>query len=347
MTEAKDICRQFAMFELSGTIPNLIRGSDVSNRETSDAPLWLFTAVADYIKAAGGNYILDEDCGGRTLRQILISIGEHYRDGTPNGIIMDQDTGLIFSPSHFTWMDTNYPAGTPREGYPVEIQALWLAALQLLAGIDEDGGWDALREKVRKNFLELFYLKEERYLSDCLHARKGTAANKAAADDACRSNQLLAITLGLVTDRKIQLEILNACEQLLIPGAIRSLADQPVKYPQPVICHNKLLNDPLRPYWGTYKGDDDTRRKPAYHNGTAWTWPFPSYCEALYMIGGEESRSRAAALLLSASEIINSGVPCHTPEVLDGNFPHLWRGCGAQAWGITELFRVYKILAFK
>ena len=347
MTEAKDICRQFAMFELSGTIPNLIRGSDVSNRETSDAPLWLFTAVADYIKAAGGNYILDEDCGGRTLRQILISIGEHYRDGTPNGIIMDQDTGLIFSPSHFTWMDTNYPAGTPREGYPVEIQALWHAALQLLAGIDEDGGWDALREKVRKNFLELFYLKEERYLSDCLHARKGTAANKAAADDACRSNQLLAITLGLVTDRKIQLEILAACEQLLIPGAIRSLADQPVKYPQPVIFHDKQLNDPLRPYWGTYKGDEDTRRKPAYHNGTAWTWPFPSYCEALYMIGGEKCRSRAAALLLSAAEIINSGVPCHTPEVLDGNFPHYWRGCGAQAWGITELFRVYKILAFK
>ena len=347
MTEARDICRQFAKFEHNGTIPNFIRGNDVSNRETSDAPLWLFTAIADYIKAAGGNYILDEDCDGRTLRQVLISIGKHYRDGTPNGIIMDQETGLIFSPSHFTWMDTNYPASTPREGYPVEIQALWYAALQLLAGIDENGGWAELHEKVRKNFQELFYLKENHYLSDCLHARRGTTARNAAADDACRSNQLLAITLGLVTERKIQLEILAACEQLLIPGAIRSLADQPVKYLQPVTYRDRLLNDPSRPYWGTYKGDEDTRRKPAYHNGTAWTWPFPSYCEALYMVGGEKCRSRAAALLMSTSEVINSGVPCHTPEVLDGNSPHYWRGCGAQAWGITELFRVYKILAFK
>jgi hypothetical protein len=29
-------------------------------------------------------------------------------------------------------MDTNYPACTPREGYPVEIQALWISALKFL-----------------------------------------------------------------------------------------------------------------------------------------------------------------------------------------------------------------------
>ena len=347
MTEARDICRQFARFEWQGTIPNVIRGGDVSNRETSDAPLWFFTAVADYIKAAGGDYILDEDCGGRTLRQILVSIGRHYRSGTPNGIIMDPETGLIFSPSHFTWMDTNYPAGTPREGYPVEIQALWHAALQLLAEIDPSGDWAELREEVRKNFEALFYLKDNGYLSDCLHARPGTPARRAAADDACRSNQLFAITLGLVTGHKVQMSILSACEQLIIPGAIRTLADRQVKYPLPVFHLGGLLNDPSWPYWGTYKGDEDTRRKPAYHNGTAWTWPFPSYCEALFMIGGEKCRVRAASLLMSSSEVINSGVPCHTPEILDGDSPHFWRGCGAQAWGITELFRVYKILNLK
>ena len=143
------------------------------------------------------------------------------------------------------------------------------------------------------------------------------------------------------------MSILSACEQLIIPGAIRTLADRQVKYPLPVFHLGGLLNDPSWPYWGAYKGDEDTRRKPAYHNGTAWTWPFPSYCEALFMIGGEKCRFRAASLLMSASEVINSGVPCHTPEILDGDSPHLWRGCGAQAWGITELFRVYKILISK
>ena len=45
---------------------------------------------------------------------------------------MDKETGLIFSPAHFTWMDTNYPACTPREGYPIEIQSLWYFALSFL-----------------------------------------------------------------------------------------------------------------------------------------------------------------------------------------------------------------------
>ena len=45
---------------------------------------------------------------------------------------MDADSALIWSPAHFTWMDTNYPAGTPREGYPVEIQVLWIRLLRQL-----------------------------------------------------------------------------------------------------------------------------------------------------------------------------------------------------------------------
>jgi hypothetical protein len=29
-------------------------------------------------------------------------------------------------------MDTNYPACTPRCGYPIDIQALWIAALRFV-----------------------------------------------------------------------------------------------------------------------------------------------------------------------------------------------------------------------
>ena len=66
---------------------------------------------------------------------MLIDIATHYSRGTPNGIRMDPESGLIWSPSHFTWMDTNYPAGTPREGYPVEIQALWVRCLRQLVAL--------------------------------------------------------------------------------------------------------------------------------------------------------------------------------------------------------------------
>ena len=47
------------------------------------------------------------------------------------------------------------------------------------------------------------------------------------------------------------------------------------------------MNDPQNPYWPRYEGDEDTRRKPAYHNGTAWTWTFPVFCEALARAWGE------------------------------------------------------------
>ncbi|MFA7231189.1 MAG: amylo-alpha-1,6-glucosidase [Victivallaceae bacterium] len=343
VSESRDIIKQFAKFEKNGTIPNMIRGNDDSNRDTSDAPLWIFTAVADFIREVESDEILRERCGGRTLLAVLESIAENYLKGAANGIKMDPESGLIFSPSHFTWMDTNYPAGTPRQGYPVEIQALWFAALKFLSRHNND--WKLLAEKVSKSIEKYFWLPEKKRLSDCLHADSGTPASRAVADDACRPNQLLAVTLGAVSKREIKLGIIRSCEQLLVPGAIRSLADQKVDYPLPVSNNGKLLNSPEYPYWGKYTGDEDSRRKPAYHNGTAWTWPFPSYCEALFLVGGERCRTHALALLLSCQGIIESGTPGQVPEILDGNSPHMWRGCGAQAWGITELYRICRLLS--
>jgi glycogen debranching enzyme len=49
-------------------------------------------------------------------------------------------------------------------------------------------------------------------------------------------------------------------------------------------------------------------------------------------------------LLSSSIEVINRGCFCHTPEICDGDAPHLARGCGAQAWGMSELLRVWKKL---
>ena len=163
-------------------------------------------------------------------------------------------------------------------------------------------------------------------------------------DDAVRPNQLLAISLGAVVDPEVCAGILAACEELLIPGAIRSLADRPVAPPLPIPYNGGLLNDPIHPYWGHYRGDEDTRRKPAYHNGTAWTWLFPSYSEALFMTYGPPARAAALAFLSSSVELFNRGCVGHLPEIVDGDSPHTSRGCGAQAWGATELYRVIAYL---
>ncbi len=343
--EARTILRQFGRFESSGTLPNMMCGDDDANRDTSDAPLWYCVACADLARAEGKLDFFKTDCGGRTVRQVLLSIAGNYLKGTPSGVKMDPESGLIFSPSHFTWMDTNFPAGSPREGYPIEIQALWHAALTLMAGIEPGGKWQNLARRVRESIL-LYYAGPDKeagkqgWLCDCLHTGRGRGPKQAAADDALRPNQLLAITLGAVTDQKLRVSVLSACEELLIPGAIRSLADRPVKYALPVESGGALLNDPHRPYWGNYAGDEDTRRKPAYHNGTAWTWLYPSYSEALFMTYGEPARNSALSILAGSTRLINAGCVGQVPEIADGDSPHTARGCGAQAWGVTELYRV-------
>ncbi len=334
--EAVRIIRAFAGLERSGTVPNVIRGEFEANRDTSDAPLYLIIAVRDYITATGDESILELDCSGRTLKTVLHSVVENYISGTPNGIKMDPESKLVYSPSHFSWMDTNYPAGTPRAGYPVEIQALWYASLDFL-------GFKQLANEVSAS-IEKYFLRDQYSCSDCLHCQPGTPASSADPDDHNRPNQLLAITMGAVRKPELCRIILNSCEKLLVPGGIRSLADRRVSYHLPVEKDGKLLNDPEYPYCGKYCGPEDTSRKVSYHNGTVWCWPFPSYCEALFICGGEALRKRALALLMSSVKYFESGIAGSLPEVADGDAPHVPGGCPAQAWSVSEFYRVYGLL---
>lgn len=346
ITEARAVLRQFGRFEHEGTLPNMINGEDAGNRDTSDAALWFFAACGDLLRKEGSLSFLAEKAGPRTINEVLHSIGHFMIHGTPNGVKMDPESGLVFSPAHFTWMDTDYPAGTPREGYPIEIQALWYNALKVLSRLDGEKGeydWCALAARVQSSITDLFRLNGK-YLSDCLHAAPGSAAKAASPDDSLRPNQLLAITLGAVQDPLMCRHILAACNELLVPGAIRSLADRPVRVPISIVHNGRVLNDPHKPYWGNYTGDEDTRRKPAYHNGTAWTWLFPAYCEAWAQTYGDASRKTALSWLSSSTGLINSGCLGQVPEILDGDFPHTQRGCDAQAWGVSELLRVWKKL---
>jgi len=347
LEESEQILMQFARFESKGTLPNMLRGNDASNRDTSDAPLWFCVACRDLARAGERKNFLKADVGGRTVMDVIRSIAEGYEHGTPNGIRMDRESGLIFSPSHFSWMDTNFPAGTPREGYPIEIQALWYATLAFLAELEPEGKWQSMKDLVKQSIRRLYIQEGRDFLSDCLHASPGVPAGKAHADDALRPNQLLVITLGDILDNKEAVRVIAACEELLVPGAIRSLGDRAVKHRLPVFHNGHLLNDPAKPYWGRYDGDEDTRRKPAYHNGTAWTWLFPSYCEALAHIHGPCMKETALSILSSSAHLINRGCIGQVPELADGDTPHPPKGCGAQAWGVTELYRVLALLAGK
>ena len=102
------------------------------------------------------------------------------------------------------------------------------------------------------------------------------------------------------------------------------------------------MNNPDNPYFHHYEGDEDTKRKPAYHNGTAWNWPFPSYPEAMLKIYGKDAIPTAKSLLYSSRVLFNTGALEQIPEVMDGSAPHTPRGCDSQAWSVTELLRVLR-----
>jgi len=340
----RDILKTFARYEKDGTLPNMIRGDDDSNRDTSDAPLWFIVSVADLMEREEDDSFLTETAGSRTIREVLISLAQGYIRGTSNGIAMDPESGLIYSPSHFTWMDTNYPAGTPRQGYPISIQALWFASLTLLARIDHDPAWTTLAKKVQDSIHTHFTRPGQPWLSDCLHGTAGQNARESIADDHLRPNQLLAITLGAVTEPSLCAGIIEGCTELLVPGALRTLADRRVTFALPIERHGQLLNHPLFPFWPRYEGDEDTRRKPAYHNGTAWPWLMPMLAEAMLLTYGPTAKARATGILASSTPLFQRFSLGSLEEIIDGGFPHAPRGCGSQAWSITEWVRVKKLL---
>ena len=308
--DALRILQAFAAFEENGTLPNIIYGKTAGNRDTVDAPLWFVRCVQEMCEAAGGadGRRASKD-GMGPLLDACESIVDNYMKGTPNGIHVDGRSGLVWSPSHFTWMDTNYPACTPRVGYPVEVQALWISALRFL-------GRDELAARAKASVERLF--KWEHGYRDCLAAPNGESAEDAVPEDTIRPNQLFLVTLGVTDDSSI----LRATEELLVPGGIRSLN----------------AGHPL--YRGVYAGDEDTSRKPAYHNGTAWAWPFPLYAEALAATKACP-REVALSLLAGAVENLNEGCVGHMSEIADGDSPHAQKGCAAQAWSVSELLRVW------
>jgi len=230
----------------------------------------------------------------------------------------------------------------------VEIQALWIRLLRLLEKISPvPEKWRQLADHAAASFEKLFWLEDKGWFADVLMAKPKVIARDAIASDALRSNCLFAVSLGLVNDHRAKRCVESAQKYLVVPGALRTLAPLKVSVPLPVRREGHLLNDPQHPYWPRYEGDEDTRRNPAYHNGTAWTWTFPTFCEALARVWNFSPESVAAAksYLGSVERIMNAGCIGQIPEILDGDAPHMQRGCDAQAWGVTETLRVWKLLS--
>jgi predicted glycogen debranching enzyme len=351
VSEVAEALLTFGRFCQNGTMPNTIHGDNASNRDTSDAPLWYGIACAETAFQRGATFYENPvDNTGRNVADVLREIALGYAKGTPNGIRMDPDSALIWSPAHFTWMDTNFPACTPRQGYPVEIQVLWIQLLRQLQKLGLKAAaesWESLANRAEESLRKFFWLEDRGYIADLLIANPDQSAQNATGDHALRSNYLFAIAFGFFTGNQARRAVDAALKYLLVPGGMRTLAPLPV-WPLLLIYSGNgvLLNNPHEPYWGCYQGDEDSARKPAYHNGTAWTWLLPVACEALVKAWDNAPSAVAAsrAYLGSMDHLLQAHCLGHLPEILDGDAPHTARGCDAQAWSVTEALRVWKAL---
>src|SRR5919109_4719727 len=164
---------------------------DAPEYNSVDASLWYVIAVQDFLRtmrSAGKRVSKQHESALLNAVQAILT---GYAAGTRYNIHMDRD-GLLAAGVHgmqLTWMDARVGDRevTPRIGKPVEIQALWLNALQVGSRISDH--WNDLFQRGCESFRARFWNEQGSCLYDvidCDH-KSGTV------DPTFRPNQIFAI----------------------------------------------------------------------------------------------------------------------------------------------------------
>jgi predicted glycogen debranching enzyme len=328
LDDARAILLEWSEAVHDGLLPNRFadRG-ETPEFNAVDASLWFVVAVHEYLEAVAGRR-----AGAATDRARLTAavdaILEGHVKGTRHRIRRDAD-GLLAAGEpgvQLTWMDARVDGRviTPRIGKPVEVQALWINALQIASAWSSR--WLAPLARARESFTR-FWNAEGSCLYDVIDADHVPGAS----DAAFRPNQVLAIgglPFAALADAAKARLVVDAVEaRLVTPMGLRSLAP----------------DDPA--YVGRYEGGV-ADRDGAYHQGTVWPWLLGPFVDAWVRVHGgtpdakAEARRRFLDPLLAHLDAFGLG---HLPEIADGDPPHAPRGCPFQAWSVGEALRLDRL----
>ncbi len=316
---ARSILLEFAQSVDRGMLPNRFPDAgDTPEYNTVDATLWFFQAVHAFAAATGDYEFIHEN-----LYEKLAGIVEWHVKGTRYGIRVDED-GLLHSGEpgvQLTWMDARVGdwVVTPRQGKPVEIQALWYNALRVmeaLSGETDRERFQAMADRASVAFQTKFWNEAEGCLFDAIDGDE--------RDGSIRPNQIFAVSLPhsmLPQDRAAQV-VATVERELLTAAGLRTLSPRDSRY---------------RP---NYEGGV-WNRDSAYHQGTVWPWLMGPFITAYVKVHGrsKESRAQCAGWLRGFSNPSLKSCIGQIPEIADGDSPHAPRGCTAQAWSVAELLR--------
>jgi predicted glycogen debranching enzyme len=322
---AWQVIGSFAAHVSEGMVPN--RFPDAGEQpeyNTIDASLWFIHAIDRYL-AASQDKVRVRETAWPAVKQIL----DGYRQGTRYGIRMEQDSLIRggVPGAQLTWMDAKVGdwVVTPRHGKPVEIQALWIRALEVgetfARRFGEADYADRCQDDRRNaivSFRKRFWYEQGGYLYDVIDGPEGN-------DASFRPNQLYAISLvdELVPRDRAQ-QILQLVEaQLLTPVGLRTLSPTDSRY---------------RP---RYEGDV-LQRDGAYHQGTVWPFLLGSFVTAWIRVHGKNPSTlkQARSFLDGISAHLKEACCGQVSEIFDAEAPHHPRGCYAQAWSVAEPLRV-------
>ncbi len=315
---ARQILLAFAGYADGGMLPNNFPDAGGKPEyNTVDAALWYFEAVRQYFAAT-------QD--GRTLLQLFPTLAEmidaHVK-GTRYNIHVDPADGLLYAGGpgvQLTWMDAKVGdwVVTPRAGKPVEVNALWINALETIAEFARllarpSGGYEKLSAKAQKNF-QKFWNEDRGCCFDVIDAPG------VGNDAALRPNQIFGVSLPVspLTEEQRKAVVDVCAQHLLTSYGLRSLA-------------------PGEPgYQGHYSGGPRDR-DAAYHQGTVWGWLLGPFVLAHLRVYGD--RAEAMRFLEPLGISVHMYGLGTLGEIFEGDAPFTPHGCIAQAWTVGEVLR--------
>ncbi len=321
--DAANILRSFAQYVRDGLLPNNFpdQSGVIPGYNTADATLWYVVSVYAYSQATKDESLVDE------LLPVLRNIVDAHTHGTRYHIEVDPNDGLLHAGEpgvQLTWMDAKVGdyVVTPRIGKPVEINALWYNTLRMLAAFLEARGdsaaaeYSAQADRVKTSFVARFKRADHPALADVVDSPAGD-------DFTMRPSQIFAVSLPfpLLVGEDAAAVVDAVGRALLTSYGLRSLSP----------------DDPA--YHGHYTGNQ-YERDTTYHQGPVWTWLQGAYAEAHNRV--YHNPNAALEFLRPFEDHLRDAGLGSISEILEGDPPHLPRGCIAQAWGVAEVLRMWR-----
>lgn len=300
-----------------------------------DASLLLFEQIEKYVKYTGDYEFIRYNIYEKLkliIKQYIMGI-----DLDDNNIYLDTDNLLVCGTENTqnTWMDAKYNnvAITPRNGKAVEINAMWYNALMIMNDLSikfgdkkESTTYKKIAEECKASFESKFYNENIESLFDVL------------GDAKIRPNQIFALALTypiLNIDSYETGKIINTIENKLLNAyGLKSLAKGEIGYVE------------------VYDGDGE-KRDASYHQGITWTWLLGPYYDSLKNIYFKTKDKTTKKIYEEKiidfrkniyntfkEEIIFRGCIGSVAEIYDSIEPFEPKGAFAQAWSVSEIFRI-------